>query len=91
MDNATIHKKCEITNLIDKCGCTPPHAPFLNPIELLWLKAKGSVRREMLTLNNDFSTRTVESAKAVAIQDYVNWIKHSMSFFDRCLALGPNL
>lgn len=35
MDNAASHKKCEITNLIDKCGCTPPHAPFLNPIELL--------------------------------------------------------
>lgn len=84
MDNAAIQKESEITNLLDKCASTPPHSPFLNPIELLWSKVKSAVRREMLTLN-------VESAKIVAIQDYMNWIKHLMSFFDGCLALGANL
>ncbi len=95
MDNAAIHKVTEVKDLIASRGYKviylPPYLPFLNPIELFWSKVKGGIRRDCLNANDNLSTRIIESAKTVSVDDCVNWINHSYSFFDRCLALEPML
>jgi transposase len=95
MDNAAIHKVTEVKDLIASRGYKvvylPPYSPFLNPIELFWSKVKGGIRRDCLNANDNLSTRIIESAKTVSVDDCINWINHSYSFFDRCLALEPML
>ena len=90
-----IHKKSDIADLIEKRGYLPivlsPYSSFLNPIKFFRSKIKSGVRREILTLNDYLCTKTIEYAKTVTIQDYVNWIKHSVYFSNKYLALEPNL
>lgn len=95
MGNAAIHKVHEVQSLIEtrgyKATYLPPYSPFLNPIELFWSKLKGGIRRDCLTVDDNLTTRIIESAKKVSVNDCVNWINHAYSFFDRCLALEPML
>jgi hypothetical protein len=95
MDNATIHKCPDIQQRIAdrgyKAAYLPPYSPFLNPIELFWAKVKAGVRRDCLTATDALSERIIESVKQVTVTDCQGWIRHSVSFFDRCLALEPML
>lgn len=95
LDNAAIHKVSAVQDLIVSRGYKavylPPYSPFLNPIELFWSKVKAGVKRDCLTATDNLSARIVESARQVSVDDCRGWIKHSVSFFDRCLALKPML
>ena len=95
LDNASIHKTDDVQKFIKTRGYKavylPPYSPFLNPIELFWSKLKAGVKRDCLTATDNLSARIVESAKQVNVEDCQNWIRHSASFFDRCLALEPML
>jgi transposase len=95
LDNAAIHKVAAVQELIESRGYKavylPPYSPFLNPIELFWSKVKAGVKRDCLTATDNLSARIIESAKQVTVEDCHNWIKHSVSFFDRCLTLEPML
>lgn len=95
MDNATIHKCPDIQQRIAdrgyKAAYLPPYLPFLNPIESFWAKVKAGVRRDCLTATDVLSERIIESVKQVTVTDCQGWIRHSISFFDRCLALEPML
>jgi transposase len=48
MDNASIHKRKEIRDAIEKAGChlvyQPPYSPDLNPIEHFWSWLKAKIR-----------------------------------------------
>ena len=50
MDNATFHKRNDMLQAIQNCGCIteflPPYSPDLNPIEKKWAQAK-SIRRKL--------------------------------------------
>lgn len=88
LDNAVIHKVPAVQELIESRGYKAvylsPYSPFVNPIKLFWLKVKASVKRkDCLTATDNLSARVIESVERVT----VNWVKHSASFFDRCLAL----
>ncbi|KAG1222336.1 hypothetical protein G6F35_005370 [Rhizopus arrhizus] len=76
MDNAAIHKVTEVKDLIASRGYKvvylPPYSPFLNPIELFWSKVKGGIRRDCLNANDNLSTRIIESAKTVSVDDFKN-------------------
>ena len=89
MDNAAIHKVTEVQSLIESRGnkvtYLPPYSPFSSLIELFWSKVKDGIRRDCLTVDDNMSARIIESAKITSVDDCVNWISHSYSFFDRCL------
>lgn len=93
LDNAAIHKVAAVQELIErreyKDVYLPPYSSFLDPIELFWSKVKAGVKRDCLTGINSLSARFTESSEWVTVDDCYNWIKHSASFFDRCLALSP--
>lgn len=95
LDNASIHKVSDVQDLIKcrgyKVAYLPPYSPFLNPIELFWSKLKAGVKRDCLMATDNLSARIVESAKQVSVDDCKNWIRHSASFFEKCLALEPML
>lgn len=95
MDNAPIHRSPEIQDLISsrgyKCMYLPPYSPFLNPIEEMWSKIKFGVRRDQLTDKDTLAPRIVQAAKEVTVDDCEGWIRHSVSFFDKCLELEPKL
>jgi transposase len=48
MDNASIHKRKEIREVIEKAGChlvfQPTYSPDLNPIERFWSWLKRKIR-----------------------------------------------
>jgi hypothetical protein len=95
MDNAPIHRSTEVAELITsrgyKCMYLPPYSPFLNPIEEMWSKIKFGVRRDELTDKDLLIPRIQEAAKQVTISDCEGWIRHSMSFFSKCLAIEEML
>jgi transposase len=76
MDNAAIHKATEVKDLIASRGYKaiylPSYSLFLNPIKLFWSKVKGGIRRDCLNANDSLSTRIIESAKTVSVDDCVN-------------------
>ena len=95
MDNTTIHKTDELKDYIKERGYKaiylPPYSPFLNPIEEFWAKVKAGVRRDCLTVKDNLSDRITEAAKKVTESNCQGYIRHSFSFFDRCLAGELNL
>lgn len=95
MDNAPIHKSDEVQNLVSsrgyKCMYLPVYSPFLNPIEEMWSKIKMNVRRGELTEKGTLIPRIDAAARKVAVSDCEGWIRHSVTFFDRCLNMEPML
>ncbi|CEP08731.1 hypothetical protein [Parasitella parasitica] len=93
MDNASIHKNPDTVAEIERRGYRilflPPYSPFLNPIEEFWSKVKYGVKRHPFDKNSTLTQRILESTKAVTLSDCNGWIRHSVSFFDDCLALRP--
>ncbi|KAG2201534.1 hypothetical protein INT47_007411 [Mucor saturninus] len=90
MDNAPIHKPAAIRELIEnrgyKCVYLPPYSPFLNPIEEFWSKVKAGIKRNPLDSSDLLTPRIMESVTNVTLNDCRGWIKHSVSFFPRCIA-----
>ncbi|KAG0735226.1 hypothetical protein G6F57_007175 [Rhizopus arrhizus] len=89
MDNTPIHKPEKITEEVNKRGYRiiylPPYSSFLNPIEEFWAKVKTLVRRSPVTDRNNLVARIREAAENVTPEDCQGWIRHSESFFERCL------
>lgn len=89
LDNASIHKSQEITDLIENRGhklrYIPAHSPFLNPIEEFWSKLKYGVKRRPFKTGDSLTPRIMESCMEVTPEDCMAWIRHSASFFDDCI------
>jgi hypothetical protein len=81
MDNCRIHHSAFVVDAISQRGYKslfmPPYLPFLNPIEECWSKIKGNIKRNPLDNNSKLTPRIVE--------DCLGWIKHSESYWDRCI------
>jgi len=60
MDNASFHKRKDMTEAIKNAGHTPlflpPYSPDLNPIEHKWAEAKAKRRKERCNVNEFFSS-----------------------------------
>ncbi|OAD74016.1 hypothetical protein PHYBLDRAFT_145479 [Phycomyces blakesleeanus NRRL 1555(-)] len=70
-----------------RCIYLAPYSPFLNPIEEFWSKVKFGVKREAFDNGDKLTPKIVKSCSEVALKDCLGWIRHSVSFFERCLAL----
>lgn len=90
MDNAPIHKPTTIRKQIEdrgyKCVYLPPYSPFLNPIEEFWSKVKSGYKRNPLDTTDRLTPRIMDAVTHVSLKDCRGWIKHSVSFFLRCIA-----
>ncbi|KAG2192272.1 hypothetical protein INT47_003861 [Mucor saturninus] len=74
-----------------KCVYLPPYSPFLNPIEEFWSKVKSGIKRNPLDTGDLLTPRIMESITNVTLQDCRGWIRHSFSFFPRCIAMEKML
>lgn len=89
MDNASIHKSKEVAELISSrgyhCRYIPTYSPFLNPIEEFWSKIKYHIKRRPFDTGDTLTPRIMEACSKVTKEDCQGWIRHSISYFPRCL------
>jgi hypothetical protein len=90
MDNCRIHHSHYVVENIKSRGYKPlfmpPYSPFLNPIEECWSKIKKKhVKRNPLSALDSLTPRIQEACRSVSTEDCLGWIRHSESFWDRCL------
>lgn len=87
-DNAPIHSTSAMNKLTD-AGYhplkLPPWSPFLNPIEELFSKLKHNVKKHQLRHYDELLQRIRESASLITSDDCKGWIRHSLTFFARCI------
>ncbi|KAG2225686.1 hypothetical protein INT45_012158 [Circinella minor] len=92
MDNAAIHRTIDVKDWVTERGFEiiylPPYSPFLNPIEEFWSKLKDVVNKDpaSVRLNSKLSDRIKKASEHIFREDCQAWIKHSLTFWDRCLA-----
>ena len=59
MDNASFHKRADMTEAIEQTGAVleflPPYSPNLNPIEKKWAQVKSTRKRERCDVDTLFS------------------------------------
>ncbi|CEP10623.1 hypothetical protein [Parasitella parasitica] len=89
LDNCRIHH-CEfVIEAMKKRGYKPlflpPYSPFLSPIEECWSKIKKLIRRNPLDASDALTPRIAEACGQVTTEDCKGWIRHSETFWDRCL------
>ncbi|KAI8887893.1 hypothetical protein K501DRAFT_174552, partial [Backusella circina FSU 941] len=65
----------------------PPYSPFLNPIEEFWSKLKTVVNNDPSSVrqNEKISDRIRNASFYISREDCENWIKHYLTFWQRCL------
>lgn len=92
MDNASIHNTTEVKFWIAERGhqllFLPPYSPFLNPIEEFWAKLKDVVNKDpaIVRKNTLVSDQIKDASVKISRQDCQGWIRHSLTFWKRCLA-----
>ncbi|CEP10225.1 hypothetical protein [Parasitella parasitica] len=89
MDNCRVHHSHYVVEPIKSRGYKPlfmpPYSPFLNPIEECWSKIKKHGKRNPLSALDSSTPRIQEACRSVSTKDCLGWIRHSESFWDRCL------
>lgn len=63
----------------------PPYSPSLKPIEECWSKIKKHIKRNPLSSLDTLTPRIQAACLTVTTEDCLGWIRHSESFWDRCL------
>jgi transposase len=93
MDNAPIHKRVDISDLITekgyRCVFLPPYSPELNPIEQFWSVAKSKLKRDAILHEETLQDRITEACKQVPLNHLYSFIKHSDSRLEDCLNKQP--
>ena len=79
MDNLWAHKTPEVRAAVEAVGCSvlfvPPYSPDFNPIERLWSKLKGALRRIAARTQETVDLAITEAAGAITASDAANWIR----------------
>jgi hypothetical protein len=62
----------------------------LTTIGLKGVRPKSSltIRRNPLAKSDELTLHIAEASQTATVEDYMDWIKHAKSYWDRCL---PNL
>ncbi|CAG8835550.1 16683_t:CDS:1, partial [Cetraspora pellucida] len=89
MDNAVIHHAYIVKDIVEDSSheifYLPPYSPFLNPIESTFSKVKDLVARNKIRDHETILSRIANAFDAVFEEDCLGWIRHTMTYFDRCL------
>lgn len=87
MDNVSFHKLDSIIELIESAGIRvvflPPYSPELNPIENMWSKLKGYLRRQKVKTIEQFEQYLKNGLKKITEYDCQSWFDHCG--YDSCL------
>ena len=79
MDNLWAHKTPEVRAAIEAVSCSvlfvPPYSPEYNPIEKLWSKLKGVLRRIAARTQEALELAITEAAGTITATDAANWIR----------------
>lgn len=79
MDNLWAHKTPEVQAAIEAVGCSvlfvPPYSPDYNPIERLWSKLKGVLRRIAARTQEALAEAITEAAETITATDATSWIR----------------
>lgn len=68
-----------------KCVYLPPYSLFLNPVKEFWSKVKSGIKRTPIDGKDTLTPRILKSCSEATLKDYRGRIRHSLSFFPRCL------
>lgn len=80
MDNLSAHKAAPTLELIEKAGAEvrflPAYSPDLNPIEMMWSKVKGLLRKAQARTPRELIQAIGAALQAVSAQDALGWFAH---------------
>src|SRR5947209_5544907 len=80
-DNLTAHLSPDVTAAIERAGATvlplPPHSPGFHPIEEMFSKLKGFLRRVGARPNKHLFDAIGEGLREVTPQDILGWFGHA--------------
>jgi transposase len=80
LDNASIHRGCEIRKLVEAAGCSllylPPYSPDLNPIEPVWSWIKHCVRTQAPRDDGHRQSAIHEAARQLPPSAPTAWFRH---------------
>jgi hypothetical protein len=89
MDNAPIHKRANIQEMIAnrgyKCVYLPPYSPELNPIEQFWSAVKSKLKRHQILEEETLQDRITETCSQVPQIHLYGFAKHPHSRLEDCL------
>lgn len=77
MDNLSSHKRSTVVMLIEQVGASvlflPPYSPDLNPIEMMWSKAKAFLRAAKARTQTALLDAIADALKTVTTNDAKGW------------------
>ena len=80
-DNLKPHLSRHVAESIERAGATvlplPPYSSDYDPIEELWSKFKGQLRRIAARTKDSLYKAVGETLDSVTIQDILGWFNHS--------------
>ncbi|KAG1137102.1 hypothetical protein G6F37_007141 [Rhizopus arrhizus] len=89
MDNALIHKRANIQEMIAnrgyKCVYLPPYSPELNPIEQFWSAVKSKLKRHQILEEETLQDRITEACSQIPQVHLYGFVKYSHSRLEDCL------
>lgn len=81
MDNVNFHKSEKVRELIGSVGAKviylPPYHPELNPIEEMWSKIKGVLRKLAARDLQIFKQAIKKAFYSISQSDLLGWFKHA--------------
>ncbi len=80
MDNLSAHKSSKALDVIQSVGADvqflPAYSPDLNPIELMWSKAKGLLRKAQARCADSLLGAIRMALDEVSVRDAAGWFAH---------------
>ena len=80
-DNLKPHRSPHVAESIGRAGASvlplPPYSSDYDPIEELWSKFKGELRRVAVRVQKDLYNAVGETLDQVTLQDILGWFNHS--------------
>ncbi len=81
MDNLAAHKGLKVRQMLEKVGAsilfTPPYCPEFNPIEKMWAKLKGIIRRADTLTRDSFDFAVASALDSISLHDIRAWTLHA--------------